>query len=91
MLPHSTNTLIKKRGMATKVGNNLLINILMIAVLLLIRLLFPCAGMRKHALDRPFSKSSGIDFSKFRGAKRSRRRRIGDVGVEVDDAGDDEV
>ena len=39
--------------------------------------------MRKHALDKPFSRSSGIDFTKFRGARRSRRRRIGDVGVEV--------
>ena len=31
-------------------------------------------GIRKHALDRPFTRNTGIDPDKKKGAKRSRRR-----------------
>ena len=31
-------------------------------------------GIRKHALDRPFTKTTGIDPDKKKGSKRSRRR-----------------
>jgi hypothetical protein len=31
-------------------------------------------GIRKHALDKPFSSTTGIDPDKKKGSKRSRRR-----------------
>jgi hypothetical protein len=33
-----------------------------------------CVGIRKHTLDKPFTKSTGIDPEKKKGSKRSRRR-----------------
>jgi hypothetical protein len=35
--------------------------------------------MRKHQLDRPYNKETGIDYGANKGAKRSRRRRRGEA------------
>jgi hypothetical protein len=32
------------------------------------------SGIRKHSLDKPFDKNTGIDPDKKKGSKRSRRR-----------------
>jgi hypothetical protein len=39
-------------------------------------------GMTKHPLDRPFNAETGINFTKSHGSRRSRKRKIGDAGVE---------
>lgn len=31
-------------------------------------------GIRKHSLDKPFDKNTGVDLDKKKGSKRSRRR-----------------
>ena len=35
-------------------------------------------GIGKHTLDRPFTKNTGVDHNKKKGAKRSRRRGPGE-------------
>lgn len=39
-------------------------------------------GMKKHNLHRRFNKYSGVDITFKNGAKRSRKRRLGDAGTE---------
>ena len=44
-------------------------------------------GIRKHTLDKPFTKTTGIDTEKKKGSKRSRRRAGFENRIEGNEVG----